>query len=443
MLRRIFLIAKRDFKAVVMTKAFVIGLVVLPLLMGSGFLGFALLRVTQGSTAQRVAIFDHTGVAAAAIEQAAKEKSAEDKADKSNPQLVASNFVFEVIKPGDGDALAGQRLALSDRVRHRDLFAFLEIGKDVLDGSQKAGSEKASGKVAFYTDSGNMNASQAWLRDAIDNGVTRARLARSGVDPSRFDDAFRSVAVESMSLVSRDEKTGGIHEGRKSSATESAVPIVLMFLMMMMTLLGAASNLSVVAEDKMQRVYEMLLASATPFELMAGKVAASVGTSITSSMFYIIGGLLVMEGMAVIGMARLELLPWFFVYVVCQVTMLSAFGAALGSACGTPRDAQQLTPLVILPVMAPVILIAPLIQAPNGVFTTTISLIPPFTPSVMLMRQAMPGGVPWWQPWVGMAGVVVWTLVLVWAAARIFRVGLLSQGKPPKVAELLRWAVRG
>ncbi len=61
MLRRILLIAKRDFTAAVMTKAFVIGLVVLPLLMGSGFLGFALLRVTQGETAKRIAIIDHTG----------------------------------------------------------------------------------------------------------------------------------------------------------------------------------------------------------------------------------------------------------------------------------------------------------------------------------------------------------------------------------------------
>jgi ABC-2 type transport system permease protein len=436
MLRRILLIAKRDFTAAVMTKAFVIGLVVLPLLMGSGFLGFALLRVTQGDTAKRIAIIDHTGTAAAAIMHAAEIQNADDKADKTGPrQLAPAPYVFEEIRADDGDA-NGQRLALSDRVRHRELAGFVEIGKGALDTS-------ARGQVVFYTDTGNLNGSQGWATYVIDNGLRRARLARYGVDLSHFDDAFRAVPLESRSLVSRDEKTGTVRAGRKSSGAESAVPIILMILMVMMTMLGAASMLGVVAEDKLQRVFEMLLASVTPFELMAGKVMASVGVSLTSSLFYILGGLLVMQAMAVFGMARLELLPWFFVYIICQVTMLSAMGAALGSACSTPRDAQQLAPLVIFPIMAPVILIAPLIQEPNGVLTTAVSFFPPFTPAVMLMRQAMPGGVPWWQPWLGLVGVVVWAMALTWAAARIFRVGLLLQGQTPKVAELLRWAVRG
>jgi ABC-2 type transport system permease protein len=433
MLRRILLIARRDYIAVVTAKAFLIGLVVLPLLMGSGFLGFAVLRVTQGETAKRIAIVDHTGVAAAAIIGAAEMKTAEDKADKSAPRLVASNYVFEEVKTGD-------RLALSDQVRHRELFAFIEIGKDALDPS--ANKDQPDGQVAVYSDA-NLNAAQAWVTDAIDTGLRRARLARDGMNQSQLNDAFRQVPVASMSLVSRDPKTGEIREGRKSGAAAAAVPIILMILMMMMTLLGAASMLSVVAEDKLQRVFEMLLASVTPFELMTGKVLASVGTSLTSSVFYIVGGLFVLEGMAVINMVRLELLPWFFVYIICEVTMLSALGAALGSACSAPRDAQQLTPLVILPIMLPVILIAPLIQEPNGVFTTAFSFFPPFTPAVMMLRQAMPGGVPGWEPWVGLAGVVVWTIALTWAAARIFRVGLLMQGKTPKVAELLRWAVRG
>ena len=153
----------------------------------------------------------------------------------------------------------------------------------------------------------------------------RARLVRYGVDQSHFDDVFRAVPIESRSLVSRDEITGTVRAGRKSSGAESAVPIILMVLMVMMTMLGAASMLGVVAEDKVQRVFEMLLASTTPFELMAGKVMASVGVSLTSSAFYILGGLLVMQAMAVFGVARLELLPWFFVYIICQVTMLSAW----------------------------------------------------------------------------------------------------------------------
>ena len=66
-----------------------------------------------------------------------------------------------------------------------------------------------------------------------------------------------------------------------------------------------------------------------------------------------------------------------------------------------------------------------------------------FTPVLMLMRQATPAGVPLWQPVVGLVGVCVFTALILFAGSRIFRVGLLMQGKPPQLREMLRWAWRG
>jgi ABC-2 type transport system permease protein len=86
---------------------------------------------------------------------------------------------------------------------------------------------------------------------------------------------------------------------------------------------------------------------------------------------------------------------------------------------------------------------APIIQAPNGPMATAMSFMPPFTPLIMLMRQAMPGGVPAWEPWVALVGVIAWTLFITWGAARIFRIGILMQGKTAKISEMARWAVRG
>ena len=93
--------------------------------------------------------------------------------------------------------------------------------------------------------------------------------------------------------------------------------------------------------------------------------------------------------------------------------------------------------------MIPYFMLTFVMQQPNGGISTAMSLFPPFTPMLMLLRQAMPGGVPAWQPWVGLAGVLTFTFLMVWAAGRIFRVAILMQGKAPKVADLVRWAVRG
>jgi ABC-2 type transport system permease protein len=167
-----------------------------------------------------------------------------------------------------------------------------------------------------------------------------------------------------------------------------------------------------------------------------------VGASLTSSTVYIIGGLLALAGMATFGMAPLHLLPWFFVYVIADVLMMASLGVALGSACATPQDAQQFAFLLILPIMIPMFVLAPVMQQPNGGLAVVMSFIPPFTPVVMLLRQSLPGGVPWWQPWVGLVGVAACAVAVVWAASRVFRIGILSQGKTPKLAELAQWVLR-
>jgi len=437
MLHRILLIAKRDYVASVMRKAFLVGLVIAPLLFGGGLFGVALLRVTDGNKDKRIAILDRTGVAAPAIIKEADAKSTVLASFGDGPNI-QGHYVFENVPVEDGNPI-DQKLALSNRVRRGDLFAFVEISPEALHPAKNAETS-----IALYSNAGGIDPTQAWLVGPINDALRRIRLSQLGIDAMNSTDVIATVPMTRMSLISRNESTGVIQESRKGNLVEGiTVPFVLLFLMMMIVMIGAAPMLAAVAEDKMQRVFEMLLASSTPFELIMGKVLASVGRSLTSSIFYVIGGVLALEGMALAGFIRFDLLPWFFVYLIAEVTMLSALGAALGAACSAPRDAQQLAPMLILPVMLPVFLLVPLAQQPNGAFATVLSLIPPFTPLVMIMRQAMPGGVPAWQPWVGLIGVVACAFLITWAAARIFRVGILLQGKPPRIGEILRWAVRG
>jgi ABC-2 type transport system permease protein len=148
--------------------------------------------------------------------------------------------------------------------------------------------------------------------------------------------------------------------------------------------------------------------------------------------------------MGLSGMIPFAVYPWFYIYLIADVTFLCSLAAALGAGCASPQDAQQLAILLLAPVMIPYFLLAFIMQQPNGTISTALSLFPPFTPMLMLLRQAMPGGgVPVWQPWVGLAGVLVFTFVMVVAAARIFRVAILLQGKTPRMADLVRWAARG
>jgi len=435
-MHRILLIARRDYLQMVQSRAYLVGLILLPLLVGGGF--FIIAQSAKGNAReQRVAIIDHTGVASASVIQACQQASRNIALNTGAGARIAPHLVFEDVKP-QPDA-AAQLLALSDRVRQGQLVLILDIPATALG---PAGDSKPE-PVRYYSNSTGLDQLGVLLPGAVNDGLRQVRLEQAGLEASRIGGVLRPVPLEAMSLVTQDRATGRVAPAEKRNPIQAgAVPFFLVYLLIMVVLFGSAPQLGAIAEDKMQRVFEMLLCSASSFELMAGKVIAALGASLTSSTLYIIGGLFVLSGMAMFGLAPLHVLPWFFVYLIADVAMLSAVGVALGSACGTPQDAQHLAFVLFLPTLVPLFLMAAVMQQPNGAFATVMSFIPPFTPVLMLLRQALPGGVSWWQPWVGLVGVAIWAIAVLWAAARIFRIGILSQGKVPKFSELAQWVTR-
>jgi ABC-2 type transport system permease protein len=377
------------------------------------------------------------------VAAAAGEKNSRDMYDKVTGKQTTPKYVFEIVAPLAGTA--EQRLALSDRIRRRELYGFVEIGAQALHPPKGEDTAKnAAARVDYYANAAGIDQARGWLSGPISDGIRRARLAEAGMAPDRLSELLGGATVQTMSLVSRDEKTGAIGEAKKKNELESfMVPFATMMLLAMIVLASASPMLTAIAEDKAQRVFEMLLGSVTPFELMLGKVLAAVAVALTSSVFYVAAGLLVLQSMTVMGLAPMSLLPWFVAYLVADVMVLSALGMALGAACGSTHDAQQMTMPLLAPVIVPLFVFMAIVQQPNGGLAVALSLFPPFTPVLMLLRQAMPGGVPAWQPWAGLAGVLLWTVAMSWAAARIFRVVILVQGKLPKFSQLVQWAIKG
>jgi len=214
-------------------------------------------------------------------------------------------------------------------------------------------------------------------------------------------------------------------------------------LMFMMMIMGAQPLLHSVMEEKNQRIAEVLLGSIKPFQFMMGKLMGGLAVALTASSFYIVSGIIGLHSMHLEQYIPYHLLPWFFSYMILALLMFGSVFAALGSACSEIKDAQSLAFPAILPMMIPMFLLGPVLREPMGDFATGLSLFPPFTPMLMLFRQSTPGGVPLWQPVVGIAGVLILTVFSVWVGGRIFRVGILMQGKTPKLGDLVRWAIRG
>ena len=133
---------------------------------------------------------------------------------------------------------------------------------------------------------------------------------------------------------------------------------------------------------------------------------------------------------------------YLIVYFLLGFLLYSALFMVVGSACSTEQDAQQFQGLITLPMIVPLMTLMLLIQNPGSGLAVTLSMIPLFAPMMMLARIILLEP-PMWQILLSMALLLVTIFFSITFAARIFRVGILMQGKSPRLGELARWVFRG
>jgi len=435
-MRKILRLAKREFKASVKTKGFIIALLLAPLFMGGSFIVMAITKDKVDTTDKKVAIVDRSGMLANVLIESANQRNIKEIYDQKTGKKTKPAYLFEPVNPGT--KLETQRLELSDRVRNGSLHAFVEIGQNVVHP------EKNDSKIVYYAKNAAMDDIRRWIEWPINDRLRTLRLKDAGIDASTVKDLFVWVSAEGMGLVSVDTETGAVKEAKKANEAEAfGIPVIMLMLMFMMLQIGAMPLLNSVMEEKTQRIAEVLLGSITPFEFMMGKVLGGIGVSLTSSVVYVVGGILTIRQMGYGEYIPYHILPWFFAYMLLAIIMLGALFAALGSACNDPRDAQSLAMPAMFLIIIPMFLITPVLMQPQSSFSILLSFFPPFTPFIMLIRQSMPGGIPMWQPYTGLFGMFVFAVLFVWGGGRIFRIGILSQGKAPSLGNIFRWAVRG
>ena len=438
-MRKTLWLAKREYLTAVRTKGFLISLILAPILMSGSVIAMALLEDRVDTTDQRLAVIDRSQVVADALVEAAEERNAKSIYDEEDGRKVKPAYIIDIIEPNDTDP-AAQRLELSNQIRNKKLHAILEIGPEVVH----SGDDSNGSRLAYYAENASMDDFRRWLGWPVNSALRRARMVELGVDQAAVNEALRWINIQGLGLVSMDQATGEIQDARVSHKGEAiGVPLIMVMLMFIMILMGAVPLLQAVMEEKSQRIAEVLLGSVKPFQFMMGKLLGGIGVSLTGSLVYVVGGIVAIKKMGGEEYIPYDLLPWFFAYMVLAIVMMGATLAALGSACNDTKEAQSLTMPAMMPVMIPMFLMMPVVQNPVSTFATTLSLIPPFTPMLMLLRISTPVEIPAWQPWVGLAGIVLFTVCSVWAGGRIFRVGILMQGTPAKLGNIIRWAIRG
>ena len=94
---------------------------------------------------------------------------------------------------------------------------------------------------------------------------------------------------------------------------------------------------------------------------------------------------------------------------------------------------------VIMLVIFPLLTWMPILQNPNTGFARALTFFPPATPMLMMLRVAVPPGPPWWEVVLGAVVAMIFMLLCIWAAGKIFRIGILSHGQTPSLKKLAAW----
>jgi ABC-2 type transport system permease protein len=425
---RSLIIAKSEFLALVQTKFFIIGVLMMPVMVGAsvGFQVFAETRVDR--VERRYAVIDHTGTLYEPLAAAATTRNDEMGAGdtQKGPHLVPQR-VDLASRPVDD-----VRLELSNRVKSKDLFAFVEIPARVFDA-------EAAESIGYYTDTPSYDTLPNWLQTTLGRQVNERRLQDAGIDAKVVEKLNRRTEVSRLGLVERGADGGVAQAKRVDRLVTFILPFGLMYLLFISVMAGAPQLLNAVMEEKMSKISEVLIASVTPTQLMMGKLLGTAGLSALLAIIYLFGGVY-----ALLSTGRLELLDpaliaWFLLFLVCAVLTFGSVFLSIGAASSDIKDAQGMMQPVIILLVLPMIASPVVLRAPDSAVAIGASLFPTSAPFIMLVRLAMTPGPPLWQVALSVAIMLATAWLFVWAAGRIFRVGLLMQGKSPTLAEMIRW----
>ncbi|TAK16814.1 MAG: ABC transporter permease [Acidobacteria bacterium] len=428
-MNRIFIVAQSEFLTLVKTKAFIIGLLLMPVIT-AGAIGFQIYAQKHSDRDDhKFVVIDHTGVLFTPLQTAANAFNAKngEGATRTGPHFVPE----AAAAPADADAY---RLALSEQVKQKQLFGFVEIPAGVVDPNV----EKAP-SIQYYTETPSYDRLPDWLQQTLNEEITRRRFDTAGVDQALVKKLSARADVQTMGLVGK-KADGSVEKAKEVDPIATFVaPFAVLFIMFLSVMSSAPQLLNAVIEEKMSRISEVLVASVSPFELLLGKLFGVTAVAVLLALVYFLGAGYYMIYSGRTELVQPALMAWFVIFLICCVLMFGSMFLAIGSACSDLKDAQSMMQPVMMLLMVGYIGSFAVLRAPESPVALTLSFFPTSAPFIMMLRMAMQPTPPLWQPALSLALTLVTTVGFVWAASRIFRVGVLMQGKGATFREMLKW----
>jgi ABC-2 type transport system permease protein len=447
-MKKIFLIAQRDFLATVSTKGFIIAIMVPPLIYAAVIMLFPRLMSNRvPAVTGTIAVIDESGQVAPDLRRYLDPRAMAERRDASFARAMESSPVagasgtgsaaqravmgevpnLEIVESQPG-ALAEEKERLTRDPGARQIAVLVVHPNAIVpDGGG------VFGAYDLFVRRNLDNRIQNEIRNAAAEAIVSARVRAAGFDRQRIDALTKVARPPSVTVTSTGE-----------SATRpdfaGLLPMGFTLLLMISVMSSGQYLLTTTIEEKSSRTIEVILSAVSPLELLTGKILAQMAVGLTILVTYLSMGILGLVSMAMFGLIDPGLVVFLFIFFLITYVIMGSLMAAIGSAVNELREAQSLMTPITLLMMIPWLFWFPISREPNSTFATVVSFVPPMNAFAMLLRVTSTSPPPMWQVWLSIALGIVAAGGALWFASRIFKIGLLMHGRPPNFATLLKWA---
>jgi ABC-2 type transport system permease protein len=413
MTAKLLAVVRREYLERVRTKGFVIGTILGPLILGAMMI-VPVFAMRSGGKPLKVAVLDRVGTLGPPVEEALRAARFDDK-----PR-------FDVL-PAGGEPPVAREAALKEAVLGGRLDGYLVIPKDALDRST----------ASYYGRNVSNRIDLRTMEGAVSDVLVGVRLAGAGLDPGKIRDLTRDLDLKTIRLSESGE--------REDRGAAMIFAIILLMILYTSILMWGQIVMTSVIEEKTSRVVEVMASGVPSTTLLTGKLLGVGGAGLTQFLVWslsLLGASLAMAGPLAGTLPMPEITPLmlasFVLFFLLGFFFYAALYASIGAAVNTVQEAQNLVFPVLTPILIGMVSFPAAIEAPDGLLSVSLSMIPGISPLIMFLRIVVLTP-PVWQIALSITLLALGILGVLWVAARIYRVGILMYGKKPTLPELVKW----
>lgn len=440
-MNKTWLIVKREYSSRVRKKTFILTTILTPLLFAA-VIGTVIIITIKNVRNEKIAVVDPNGILKSNLESS-KNVTYQFSTDVDTSNFVAKGFSAILFAPNSG-------------INQTDNFKLI--------------TEKSLSRIA------NESIEHSISR-AMENNMISQELK---IDPKQIDSI--KDRAESISIVTNKKgEDGKLKQSNFNIA--SAIGYFTAFLIYITLFIYGAMVMRGVMEEKTNRIAEVVISSVKPFQLMMGKIIGIGAVGLTQFLIWIvlIGAITSVltsfippdvlqqvqqtqqqmpgasaqssEAIRTLAEAKMNLatVNWglvigcFLFYFLGGYLFYAALFAAVGSAVNEdPQDAQSLMFPITMPIVIAIVIMINSINDPSSSLATWSSIIPFFSPIVMMARLpfGVPDTVPYWQLGLSIVLLILGFVFTTWLSAKIYRTGILLYGKKPSWKQMIKWISR-